>query len=61
MIMLESCYILGAVATFAISLSTFLRDQSTPKNHGLSWLILLEATFFWPIVLPFACLERLLS
>ncbi|EAW35006.1 hypothetical protein L8106_07821 [Lyngbya sp. PCC 8106] len=61
MIMLESVYILGAVATFVVSLSTFIGDQSTPKTHGMSWLILLEATLFWPIVLPFACLERLLS
>ncbi|MEB3281378.1 MAG: hypothetical protein VKK42_20885 [Lyngbya sp.] len=59
--MLESFYILGAVTTFVVCLSKFLRDQSTPKNHGISWLILLEATFFWPIVIPLSCLERLLN
>lgn len=59
--MLQSFYILGAVTTFVVSLSAFLRDRSTPKNHGISWLILLEATFFWPIVVPLSCLERLFS
>ena len=59
--MLESLYLLGAVTTFVVCLSAFLRDQSTPKTHGISWLILLEATFLWPIVLPLACLERFLG
>ncbi|MEL7037087.1 MAG: hypothetical protein AAFO04_15910 [Cyanobacteria bacterium J06592_8] len=59
--MLISFYLFGAVTTFTVGLSTFLQDHSTPKSHAISWLVLFEATFFWPVVLPIAYLERHVS
>ncbi|MDY7022820.1 MAG: hypothetical protein SWJ54_15955 [Cyanobacteriota bacterium] len=56
--MLISFYLFGAVTTFTVGLRAFLRDRSTPKSHAISWIVLFEATFFWPLVLPIAYLER---
>lgn len=35
----------------------FLTDKSTPKNHLPSWLIILVAPLFWPLVLPASVIE----
>ena len=56
--MVLSTYIMGTVITLGICLRAFLRDRSTPKTDKMSWIVLLEATLFWPIVLPLACVER---
>ncbi len=46
------CYLAITLVVFCIWLSLFLRDRTTPKNHLISWIILLIAPWFWPIVLP---------
>lgn len=38
-------------------LALFVADKSTPKTHFPSWLIILIAPLFWPIVLPASVLE----
>ncbi|BAZ43631.1 hypothetical protein NIES4102_06320 [Chondrocystis sp. NIES-4102] len=35
----------------------FFQDNTTPKNHAISWIILLIAPLFWPIVLPISSWE----
>lgn len=45
-------YITGAVVVFGLSLHAFLKDISTSKTDRLSWIVLLIATVFWPLVLP---------
>ena len=42
---------------FCFWLSLFLRDSTTPKTDKTSWLVLLIAPLFWPIVLPIAIWE----
>ncbi len=56
--MLLPAYLMGAFMTLGICLRAFLRDHSTPKTDKMSWVVLLEATLFWPIVLPLAYFER---
>ena len=46
-----------ALMLFCFWLSLFLLDSTTPKNDKFSWLILLIAPLFWPIVLPRAVWE----
>jgi hypothetical protein len=46
-----------SVTVFCYWLGLFIADKSTPKNHVASWLILLIAPLFWPIVLPVSILE----
>jgi hypothetical protein len=52
-------YLTGAVAVGGVLLYSFLRDSSTPKFHRLSWLTLIVATVFWPIVLPAMLYKKL--
>ena len=40
-------------------LALFMADKSTPKTHIASWLIVLIAPLFWPIVLPVSIVELL--
>ncbi len=42
---------------FCFWLSLFLRDATTPKTDKTSWLVLLIAPLFWPLVLPIAIWE----
>ena len=46
-----------ALILFCFWLSLFFRDSTTPKNDKTSWLVLLIAPLFWPIVLPLAIWE----
>ena len=46
-----------ALVLFCFWLSLFFRDSTTPKNDKISWLVLLIAPLFWPIVLPLAIWE----
>ncbi len=50
-------YITVASAVFVYWLGLFIADTSTPKNHVDSWLVLLIAPWFWPIVVPMSILE----
>lgn len=53
-------YLLLAYFLFVKWLLFFIKDkQMTPDEEFLSRIILLIATIFWPIVVPFAYLELL--
>jgi hypothetical protein len=45
-------YFTGATVVFSMVLSAFLKDDSTPKTHPLSWVVIALATLAWPLVLP---------
>ena len=42
---------------FIYWLMIFLQDTSTSKTDRISWLVLLIAPLFWPIVLPISSWE----
>ncbi len=42
---------------FIYWLSLFLLDRETPKNHLISWIVLVAASFLWPISVPGAMIE----
>ncbi|MGK7892146.1 MAG: hypothetical protein AB4372_00435 [Xenococcus sp. (in: cyanobacteria)] len=50
-------YLTIASTVFVYWLGLFMRDNSTPKNHLDSWLVLLIAPLFWPIVVPLSICE----
>ncbi len=52
-----SCYLTISLITFCFWLVIFWQDNTTPKNHLLSWIVLLIASIFWPIVLPISSWE----
>jgi hypothetical protein len=54
-------YTSGAFLVFSLSLRAFLKDDSTPKNDLVSWLVVLVATVFWPLVLPSILRKKLLK
>jgi hypothetical protein len=54
-------YATGALFVFGLSLHTFLKDASTPKTDRLSWIIMIIATVFWPLVLPSIVRKKLLK
>ncbi len=45
-------YVTGAALVFGILLNAFLKDETAPKNDGLSWAVVIIATLIWPITLP---------
>lgn len=45
-------YATGAFLVFSLSLRSFFKDSSTAKTDLSSWLVLITATLFWPLVLP---------
>lgn len=45
-------YTAGAFLVFSLSLRSFFKDSSTAKTDLSSWLVLIVATVFWPLVLP---------
>jgi len=45
-------YTTGAFLVFSISLRAFFKDSSTSKTDLSSWLVVVFATLFWPLVLP---------
>lgn len=51
------CYLLVSLTIFGIWLVTFWSDGTTSKTDGLSWIALLVAPLFWPIVLPLSNFE----
>lgn len=52
-------YITGALLVFGFSLHAFLKDTTTSKSDRLSWIVLIIATAFWPLILPFILRKRL--
>lgn len=52
-------YLAIALIVFCIWFGLFLKDNTTPNNHLLSWIVLLIAPLFWPIVLPLSAIELL--
>jgi hypothetical protein len=50
-------YLAIALIVFSIWFVLFWLDTTTPKTHLLSWLVLLIAPLFWPIVIPPSCVE----
>jgi cyanate permease len=45
-------YLAGALVVFTTLLHSFIKDDTTPKSHVLSWIFIGLATAVWPIVLP---------
>jgi hypothetical protein len=45
-------YLTPAALIFSTALHAFLEDESTPKNHFDSWVMLIVASLLWPITLP---------
>ena len=56
--MIIGLYLCGALASSGIWLSTFLKDESTPKTDMASWVVILVATVIWPLSVPLAIRER---
>ncbi len=52
-------YLSVSATVFCYWLGLFFADKSTPKTHVQSWLILLIAPLFWPIVVPASIMELL--
>lgn len=50
-------YMVGALASFCISLKAFLEDQTTPLEDQTSWSVLGLVTLLWPITMPISLLE----
>jgi threonine/homoserine/homoserine lactone efflux protein len=53
-----SIYLLTAGLFFLVLLVAFWFDGSTPKQHRLSWMIILIGALFWGVVFPLAVIER---
>lgn len=45
-------YLAGAFLVFVILLNAFIKDNTTPKTHVGSWIVVIMATTLWPLVLP---------
>ena len=56
-----SCYLAMALAIFCVWFGLFISDKTTPKNHLVSWVVLLIAPLFWPIVLPLSIRELVIK
>ena len=56
-----SCYLTMATVVFVVWFCLFLLDETTPKNHFISWLVLLIAPLFWPIVVPLSIKELIVK
>ena len=54
-------YFTIALAIFGVWLGLFLLDDTTPNNHLISWIVLLIAPLFWPIVLPLSIRELVMK
>ena len=52
-------YFTGAALVFGLLLNAFLKDDTTPKTHAASWIVLAIATVFWPVTLPFMVRKKL--
>lgn len=50
-------YLTVSATVFIYWFSLFIADKTTPKSDFASWIIILIAPLFWPIVLPISALE----
>jgi hypothetical protein len=50
-------YLYGISIFFCYWLIFFLKDKTTPKNHLLSWMVLLVAAGIWPLSALLAIIE----
>lgn len=50
-------YLTVSATVFFYWLSLFIADKSTPKSDFASWMIILIAPWFWPIVIPASIVE----
>ena len=53
-------YFIPAALVFLTALHAFLEDESTPKTHLDSWVMVVVASTLWPITLP-AIMNHLVS
>lgn len=51
------CYLIIALAVFSVWLEAFWSDATTAKTDCISWVALMLAPLFWPIVLPMSNFE----
>lgn len=60
MTVLPSIYLSVALYFFWIWLEAFKQEKNIPSQQlHISWLVLIVATIFWPIVVPISYLERI--
>ncbi len=50
-------YFIIALIVSGLWLWLFWKDTTTPKTNLISWLVILIAPWFWPIVLPLSIAE----
>ena len=50
-------YLLIALVVFGVGLRAFLKDTTTPKTDFTSWVALVAAPLFWPVVVPLSLWE----
>lgn len=53
-------YVGGGAIALCVYLALWMRDRTTPMTDPGSWLVLLLASCFWPIVLPISVITELL-
>lgn len=51
------CYLIISFTVFSFWLGIFWGDSTTSKTDWLSWIALLVAPLFWPLILPLSNLE----
>lgn len=54
-------YLIGTGLTFGILLNALLKDNSSPKNHVRSWLVLGVASLLWFVTLPCVIRKKIAS
>ncbi len=54
---LVTWYFTISLMVFSFWFMLFSKDYSTPKTDLISWIVLLIAPLFWPIVLPISSWE----
>jgi hypothetical protein len=54
---LVTWYFTISLMVFSFWFMLFFQDYSTPKTDLISWIVLLIAPLFWPIVLPISSWE----
>ena len=52
-------YLIGTCLTFGILLNALLKDNSIPKTHVRSWLVLGVASLLWFVTLPCVIRKKL--
>jgi hypothetical protein len=45
-------YLIPAILVFRKALQAFLQDESTPKTHLYSWVMVAVVALLWPLTLP---------